>query len=81
MLRQDSGRKDFAFEGVGLREGRRPWTLAMHSFGLRGTDDDVGQRRAALEDEHSVFLTGFLLALAHRGWKSWSVQATLSNEV
>ena len=41
--------------------------LAVHALGLVGADDDVGERRAVLEDEDGVGLASLLLLLAHLG--------------
>lgn len=39
----------------------------MNTLSLVSTDDDILDRRAALEDEHRVGLSGFGLALAFAG--------------
>lgn len=41
-----------------------PSSLAVDTLGLVGTDDDVGERRAILEDKHGVLLASLTLALA-----------------
>lgn len=49
------------------RETCSPSTLAVDTFGLRCADDYVGKSGAVLENEHSILLTSFSLALANRG--------------
>ena len=45
----------------------RASALAMHALGLVGTDNDVGERGAVLEDENGVRFARLLLLLAHLG--------------
>jgi hypothetical protein len=49
------------------RETCSPSTLAVDTFGLRCADNHVGKSGTVLENEHSILLTSFALALANRG--------------
>lgn len=70
----DVGSARLLQEGRGVLADLRPphvleraGSAAVDALGLRGTDDDVGESGAVLEDEHRVLLTGLGLALADIG--------------
>ena len=42
-------------------------SLAMHTLGLIGSNDDVGERGAVLQYEDGIGLAGLLLLLTHLG--------------
>lgn len=41
----------------------------MHTFGLAGANNDVGERCAVLKDEHGVLLASLRLTLAYGSCK------------